>query len=612
MTAQTVAPEPNLFGEVPVGEYGSIAIRVVVLPKKKDKDGAEKAPEQVDPLDLGEDEILPESGSTPVSSYLEAGKGGKQCCVFLVNGQRQDALDNSFIIQQLGFKYLRNRMMIVVDVDGLAPEALGKLMLGNRQEFFKGEVWYAIERELVATLKDDPDLDRLEEEAEEEVSELRAGDEKVKHTLDQLIDSHHERGLHVAAGAGIPGSADSDENLGLQTVNKDGVVSLLPPSEGASADYPVLVSQPASSQVRLRPNQMRELVVKSMPANAWPALAELSLEGDPTVPELQVQEERRGAGVRLRLLFQEPENPDPDQYPIRAEVKVTARFNGIAEPRRLRLQTFIKPDVEPPEPLLNDRPTWIRVSSREPVKIKLTRADTHVRLRWNGKDNLATGPSPQWEFKARLLTEGPQPMFNFSQPSRGRFSLLISPRPEWAVGEEMTFSVVAVDGHGAGLDTKFQAVVVPVEPVQPVEDAPRLVHEDVATGAIRRPPYELKYIERDEWARGTCWGGEEWTECDPGCFQEPTERSPLTLIINSDMAALKNYKQFLTKEKKLAESEIERRINKYTSHVSYHLYQMYQAAKDNPDEEPDAQTRRHSAEIRRMSLTLLKLMEVSR
>jgi len=33
--------------------------------------------------------------------------GGKECIVFLVNGQRQEAWDNTFIQRELGFKYLR-------------------------------------------------------------------------------------------------------------------------------------------------------------------------------------------------------------------------------------------------------------------------------------------------------------------------------------------------------------------------------------------------------------------------------------------------------------------------------------------------------------------------
>jgi hypothetical protein len=129
-----------------------------------------------------------EQGATPLGNYLESSRG-KRCIAFLVNGQRQEFLDNSFIVQELGFKYLRNRIMIAVDVDGLAPEAIGKMMQGSRQGFYRGRIFDAICKRIVATLKNDPDLVRLEEEAEEAVSELSAGDEKVKQTLDQLIDS---------------------------------------------------------------------------------------------------------------------------------------------------------------------------------------------------------------------------------------------------------------------------------------------------------------------------------------------------------------------------------------------------------------------------------------
>lgn len=215
MTTREGAFEENLFGDLPAGGFGSISIRVVVLPKRKKKESGRTGvrDDQSDPLDLGENELLPETGPTPMSSYLETSKGGRQCVVFLVNGQRQDSLDNSFIIQDLGFKYLRNHMMIIVDVDGLAPEALGRLMQGSRQGFSRGDVFEAITKRVIATLKGDPDLDRLEQEAEEEVSELKAGDEKVKHMLDQLIDSHHEHGLHFSEGAGSQRSDNSEGKL---------------------------------------------------------------------------------------------------------------------------------------------------------------------------------------------------------------------------------------------------------------------------------------------------------------------------------------------------------------------------------------------------------------
>lgn len=104
----------SLFDDVPVADLGSISIRVFVLPPKPKK-GSEK--EAAQPLDLEEGEAFAfeNAGSTPLGSYLESSKG-KRCVVFLVNGQRQEFLDNTFIVQELGFKYLRARMMVAIDV----------------------------------------------------------------------------------------------------------------------------------------------------------------------------------------------------------------------------------------------------------------------------------------------------------------------------------------------------------------------------------------------------------------------------------------------------------------------------------------------------------------
>jgi hypothetical protein len=132
----------SLFDDVPVADLGTISIRVFVLPPKPKK-GKEK--ETAVPLDADESEAFAfeAQGSTPMTSYLESSKG-KRCVVFLVNGQRQEFLDNTFIVQELGFKYLRARMIIAVDVDGLAPEAIGKMMQGSRQGFYKGHIFEAI------------------------------------------------------------------------------------------------------------------------------------------------------------------------------------------------------------------------------------------------------------------------------------------------------------------------------------------------------------------------------------------------------------------------------------------------------------------------------------
>ena len=135
MAEAAVQIQQPLFDDVRIADL-VCSIRVIVLPPKQRKGSAGEL-ELPLPLDLeeGEDFLLPATRLRRRSAVISSNSRGKRCVVFLVNGQRQDSLDNSFIVQDLGFKYLRNRMMIAVDVDGLTPEAIGKMMQGSRQGF---------------------------------------------------------------------------------------------------------------------------------------------------------------------------------------------------------------------------------------------------------------------------------------------------------------------------------------------------------------------------------------------------------------------------------------------------------------------------------------------
>ncbi|HZF10448.1 MAG TPA: hypothetical protein VFE33_16785 [Thermoanaerobaculia bacterium] len=606
--------EEGLFPTVSLNDFGFISIRVVVLPRKEE---AEDRVDEEEILDMAEGETLLEEGPTPVASYLERPKGGKLCCVFLVNGQRQEGLDNSFIVQQLGFKYLRKRMMIIVDVDGLRPEALGELMQGSRQGFYKGRTWEAIFSRLIATLKGDPDLQKLEEDAEAEVAELQAGDQKVKEALDTLIESHHQYADHVVVGAGNePGLQDADSVLGASKPVPDSLVALLSPDRGEPSDYPVLVSNPASSALRLKPDVERKLVISSTPANSWPALASFAYELGAKIPELHIAEERSERAVEFRLRFDPPDGFDEDDYPVRTTFRAFARFNGYREPRQLSIELIMQPVVAPAETKLLENPTYIRISTRQPVRLWLGGLDTHVRVRWDGNDDLALGPSPRWTFNARCLTPGRQGLLTtFSQPSRGRLSLLVVLPPDALAGEQLSFEVVAAGPQGKILSTQFDAVITE-RPVRP-QPEPRLVSGTMPAGASRRPPYDLKYIERPSWQNGTCFGGENWSPEDAGAYQEPTDKRPLTLLINQDMASLDVFRKYLM-QKKLTETEVQSRLQKYTSHVAFHLYQMYQSAQSivgrssDDDSLRPATPQEQRAEIHRVATTLLKLMQVSR
>jgi len=603
----------DLFLEEKIEELGRIAIRVVVLPPKpKKKTGGSKGNSEAQtPFDLGEDEIhLLEEASTPVGSYLESSKGGRRCVVFLVNGQRQDFLDNSFIVKELGFKYLRNRMMISVEVDELSPESIAKLTQGSRQGFYKGEVYDAIKKRIVSALKNDPDLEQLEAAAEAQIAELETGDEKVKSYLDQLIEDHHNFGLNLTEGLGFHG-AGSGEGVGSFVDSEGKVVSLFDPSRGSESEYPVLVAQPPISAIRLKPNEPRTIKIRSTPPNAWPALADLMVQTNKDLPELNAEALQLADGGDLTLEFAEPEGFDPENYPLKSKVVVTGRFNGVDEPRQLVLGVSIRPEKEAEPPVLLEDPTELLVTSRQPIKIRSAGADTHVKLRWNGNDDLLLGSGAPWSLSARLIKgSSRQPNFTFSDPTGGRFDLLIEPGADWSVGDQMTFEVIASGPSGRSLSVMFTGEVV--EPPQaPNPKEPRVVDATFPTGAERRPPYDLKYIGRDNYGDIPCWTEPNWSDAEPGCYLEPTETHPLTIVINKDMAALKLYKNALVKEKR-TESEIERRVTKYTSHVAYHLYQMHQAYKEAREEDENAAEKRKRLEIARVAMTLIKLMEISR
>ncbi|MBK9126361.1 MAG: hypothetical protein IPM13_00970 [Phycisphaerales bacterium] len=587
--------------------YGTITIRVVVVDKGLAAASAPSA-DDTTPADADAEEILPETDKRPVSSFLEEPKRGRQCCVFLINGQRQHAWDNQFIVRDLELKYLRNRMVVIVDCDGLKPEAVAELMQGSRHQFYEGTVYSSLEARVVATLKGDPDLRRLEEEAEDEISSLQAGDEAVKAALDQLIESHHELSSHVHHGQAQAGEASRDEAAPGSLMQSSDVVVEGDPSLGALGADPVLLMRPDVGTIRLKPNDRKRFVVYPRPESAWKMLESHVVTFDPPVRELQVTRTSQLSGEDVAMTFVEPEDFDDDEYPIETTLRTTAVFKGLPEPRVLERRVVINPSKsQPPKPPvpLKDDPTFLRVTSRQPIKIVLGGPDVHVKLRWDGKDELVSGAAPQWSFRVTCESPSVEPQTFLTKPAGGRFELLIQAAPGLKAGEELKFDVEAV-GPGKTISTAFLAVVVELP-------TPRKVTAKLPGGGQRRPPYDLRYVERKDWSEDTCWG-QSWSGADPGAFEEPTKNSPLTIFINQDMDLLASYRDSLV-SRKLAETTIKQRVNKYTAHVAFHLYQMFEKKKqlaaqsDSASDGPNEDQMRD--EIQRVAKTLVRLMEVT-
>lgn len=583
--------------------HGTITIRVVVLEKAM---AASSAAADDSPADAQPDEVLPDTDKRPTSGYLEEAKKGRQCCVFLINGQRQHAWDNIFIVRDLDLKYLRNRMIVVVDCDGLKPEAIAELMQGSRHQFYDGTVYSALESRVVATLKGDPDLRRLEEEAEEDISSLKAGDEAVKAALDQLIEAHHDAGGRTDHGHSQAGEAARDEGATGSLIQTQDVVVAGDTSVGVSATDPITLIRPDFATIRLKPNETRRVTIFSRSEDAWRQLESHALTFDPPVKEMIVTRTAQLFGEEVALKFVVPDDFDDDEYPIETTLRSTALFKGHQESRFLERRIVINkkkpgPGPKPPVPLKDD-PSYVKVTSRQPIQILLGGPDVHVKIKWDGKDELLNGDPPQWSFKITCESPTIEPKTFPTRPENGRFELLIQAAPGLKAGDQLKFDIEAI-GPGKTLATAFLADVV-------APPAPRKISAKLPGGGQRRPPYDLVYLKKENWGMETCWGG-QWSGEDAGSFEPPSAKSPLTIFINDDMDLVASYRDKLL-SKKLSESTIQQRINKYTAHVAFHLYQMYQKTKQAQNEGGDAPSEEQMRdEIKRVSHTLIKLMEVS-
>ena len=393
-------------------------------------------------------------------------------------------------------------MIVVVDCDGLKPEATADLMQGSRFQFCEGTVYGALEQRVIATLKGDPDLRRLEEEAEDDISSLQAGSEAVTQALDQLIEAHHDAGTHVGHGQGQPGEATRDDTSGPLAQTKSVVIDA-DPSVGAPATDPVLLLRPDVATLRLKPNEARKFFIHPRPDAAWKELETITVTLDPPVKEMLLSRATQTMGEEVTVKFVEPDDVDEDEYPIEATLRATAMFKGHSEARILERRVVVTPKKKPPGPRkkieLKDEPTFIRVTSRQPIKLQLGGPDLHVKMKWDGKDELVGGTAPTWTMTKSCESPSVDPPCFLTQPVEGRFEMLIQWSQGLTAGEQIKFDVEAV-GPGRTLATSFLVDVV--EP-----PSARKISAKLPGGGQRRPPYELKTVTKDKWDSETNWGG---------------------------------------------------------------------------------------------------------
>ncbi len=465
--SDTAALDKTYTAEVE-DNYGNMKIRVVVL---RQKDEGTDGEDPSLPAEAFDGDVA-DTGKRPIDPFLESPKRGKECCVFLINGQRQDAWDNVFVVRDLNLGRLRQRMIVVVDLDKLKPEAISELMQGSRQGFYQGNVYGAISRKLIKTLRKDPDLEKIQEDAQQSLLEMKTADEAVKSKLDKLID-----GFHAAAAATGPGgggaegtTASAGPFFGNNTTTGD-VVTVAAPGTGLAADRPVIIPDPPTASVRLTPNTSSTFCVVADPASEWANLQDFTARLEPEVKCLDLAIEQGTDRVKLTVTFTEPEEVDEEEYPFNSTITAFAKFAGQAMPRMLEVPVVIvrprKVGKRKPRVLRAD-PTYLRVATRQPIPLVSGGPTKHVRLIWDGEDSLVVGDPAAWVFSARCISLDSFPTPGISHSGAGRVDVLVDSPHGFIAGAISEFRGA---GGRAGREDVYRAVRRPC--VRPKRDQSR-------------------------------------------------------------------------------------------------------------------------------------------
>jgi hypothetical protein len=413
-----------------------------------------------------------------------------------MNGQRHHGLDNSFIVNELKMKYLRKRMITLIDLDGLTPKATAEVIQGSRTGLYEGRVYHNIHELLISTLKNDPELLELEDEAEQELSQLQIGDAAIKEALDQLIQDHFEHGDHSAEG---PAKSSGKKGIAITNDGKKINLDVVHPGlSGEPASYPMLLSSHAGETYRLKPGEKEKgkYLIGVQPEAEWAQLSDLVVLAEPALSGFTCELERKENHAVVTVQFVEPEGFDKEQYPLEVKISVLATFQNQTEIRLTDKLVVIKPPTyapAPQPPVLRDDPTFIRVANRQPVRVIPGTGATHIRMRWDGKDELAMEPNPVWTFTGNCTSHQGMASLTFSSPVGGRFEALLHLSGEPLIGTKLKFDVVAVGSEGKKLATTLDAEVV--EPPQSL--TPRKGKADIPAHGERRPPYQVVIVKEE-------------------------------------------------------------------------------------------------------------------
>lgn len=88
----------------------------------------------------------------------------KKSVIYILNGQTQGIEPRTFISQEVGYRNLRDYMLVSVDCSQIGTTARQELFMASRDRLKKGRYYNELRNDIISMLKNDPDISQKDQE----------------------------------------------------------------------------------------------------------------------------------------------------------------------------------------------------------------------------------------------------------------------------------------------------------------------------------------------------------------------------------------------------------------------------------------------------------------
>lgn len=121
--------------------------------------------------------------------------GGKSV-IYTLNGQTQGSENKSFISQELGFRNLREYMLVCIDCSQIGTIARQELFMASRDRLKQGKNYNELRSDIIALLKSDSDINQMNQEYKgREFRETSEDRDLVESIFSQLKNNKEIKGM---------------------------------------------------------------------------------------------------------------------------------------------------------------------------------------------------------------------------------------------------------------------------------------------------------------------------------------------------------------------------------------------------------------------------------